>query len=250
VHSTTHVTDGFHRTDDMLRDLPPSLSHPDLEVFMNTPGAEDEPTQSSTTYVDPFDDVFGSAPPSPALNPQQENADFPHASTAPSRQADHPSDVSRLRSIHVTNGYREGIAASKEKHIQEGFDEGYSLGAEIALKAGRLLGALEGLCHALANQKRSGSLDDTEEAGDYSRKLLEAREEAAKLLREADEELKMDKLFSRQYFGEDGVWIYHVPGQENESEVTFARIAEAHPVITLWSKRLDELCGRLGVVLD
>jgi hypothetical protein len=150
----------------------------------------------------------------------------------------------------VTNGYREGIATSKEKHIQEGFDEGYSLGAEIALKAGRLVGALEGLCHALASQKPSKPLNAMGTAGNDAQELSEARPEVMALLKEADEELKMDKLFSKQFFGEDGVWIYHIPGQEDESEVTFAKVAEAHPVITLWSKRLDGLCGRLGVALD
>ena len=139
----------------------------------------------------------------------------------------------------MTNGYREGIAASKEKHIQEGFDEGYSLGAEIALKAGWIIGALEGLRYALASQKPS---DENGEA-------VDAREVTAELLKQAEEELKMAKLFSREYFGEDGVWIYDVPDQEHESAVTFARVAKAHPIITMLSKRLDELCGRLGVVL-
>ena len=230
----------------MLRDLPPSHAEPDIEIFLTTRGTEDEPIQPSTTYIDPLDDVFGSAPSSPALNPQQDTAELSHASPATSRPPDHPSDVARLRSVHVTNGYREGIAASKEQHIQEGFDEGYSLGAEIALKAGRIIGALEGLWFAIAKHRPSGA---TREVGDESRKCVEARVEVANLVREADEELRVDKLFGREYFGEDGVWVYHVPGQEDEGEVTFAGVAEAHPVIMMWSKKLEELCGRLGVVL-
>src|ERR1700761_2373964 len=118
----------------MLRDIPPFHLQPqaDLEILMNNPGTEDEPTRPSTEYIDPLDDVFGSAPASPTLAAQRNDDNTTVQS--PSTRAAHPSDVPRLRSTHVTNGYREGIAASKEQHIQAGFDEGYSLGAEVALK--------------------------------------------------------------------------------------------------------------------
>ncbi|KAI7223943.1 hypothetical protein KC333_g159 [Hortaea werneckii] len=107
----------------------------------------------------------------------------------------------QLRSLHVTGGYREGIAVSKEKHMQEGFDEGYTLGAELGLKAGWCLGALEGIGHALAAstvshpaaEKTSNSDQNDLITLDSTRKLLEA----------AEEELKVENLFGRTYFGED-----------------------------------------------
>ena len=214
---------------------------------MTTPGAQAEPTSQ---YVDPLDDVFGSAPASPALAAQTHNAnDGTESLNAPSSRpgiADYHSDVPRLRSIHVTNGYREGIAASKEQHIQAGFDEGYSLGAEVALKAGYLLGAIEGVRRALAKEVAVDSLT-TGEGGDTE--LVEMKEEVRKMLEAAEEELKVETLFGEEHFGEDGSWIYDVPGQEDEGEVTFAKVAEAHPVVKKWRVRLQELCKRLDLDL-
>src|ERR1700761_4703178 len=126
----------------MLREIPPFDVDGGSQTFMTAPG--DEETRTSVdAFVDPLDDVFGSAPTSPALPAQaSENNEDAQLDVFGSV---HPSDVPRLRSTHVTNGYREGIAASKEKFVQEGFDEGYALGAELGLKAGWCLGVLEGL---------------------------------------------------------------------------------------------------------
>ncbi|KAJ1904717.1 hypothetical protein IWQ60_012407 [Tieghemiomyces parasiticus] len=49
-------------------------------------------------------------------------------------------DWNRLHGIHGTAGYREGIAESREAHIQAGFDKGFREG----LQAGMALGILEG----------------------------------------------------------------------------------------------------------
>ena len=229
----------------MLRDLPPLKPQPGIEVFMSTPGNEDEPPAASTEYVDPLDDVFGSAPTSPTLSGQVENGgsrDDPRGVTLQTRSSDHPSDVSRLRRIHVTNGYREGIAASKETQIQAGFDEGYSLGADIALKAGYILGALEGLCRAVP----TASPRDVENERESTMKgTLQG------LAQEAALELTLEKLIDGEYFGEDGIWRFEVEGEEcEEDEVTFAKVAEAHPVVKKWMERLRVLCTKLGVVLD
>lgn len=230
----------------MLRDLPPFQPQPDVEVLMNAPGVEDEPVQQPTSYIDPFGDVFGSAPSSPVLNVRDTHNEDQSDIALPTRPPDHPSDVSRLRSIHVTNGYREGIAASKEKHIQEGFDEGYSLGAEIALKAGSIIGSLEGLFHALPNSAPTASL----EVGNSRAENGVTRHMMAETVREAERHLAVERLIDREYFGEDGVWVYNVPGQDSEGNVTFAEVAEAHPIIKMWNKRLRELCTQLGVVLE
>lgn len=219
----------------MLRDLPPlgPRVSADEQLFMNN-APVDEP--STTAPIDPLDDVFGSAPSSPVLPAHHSNGGGDAAPT-PGAQYAERSDVRRLRSIHVTNGYREGIAVSKEKHIQAGFDEGYSLGGEIGVKAGFYLGVLEGICQAV------GRLDKDKHAG-----LVE---EVRKMYADAQEELKMERLLSPEYFGEDGIWLYDVPGQDEESDlrVTFRDVAAKHPVLVMWGERFEDISQRLALRL-
>ena len=222
------------------------------EIFMNlAQGGNTEANAAAqnrpaTQYEDPLDDVFGSAPSSPVLE---------HAATGTteSRQRNaltDPSDIPRLRSTHVTNGYRDGIAASKEQHVQAGFDEGYSLGAELGMRIGWILGAIEGMLHAApalvdtvseesSGQSASGAVDA----------VTKARVRA--MLLQAEEEVKAGKLFHEQYFGSDGVWLYTVPGAENEGqeEITFKEVAAAHPVVAEWTSKVEELARGLGLVL-
>jgi hypothetical protein len=47
--------------------------------------------------------------------------------------------------VHVTNGYRDGLIGAKESSLQQGFDEGFPFGASAGLKAGWVLGVLQGL---------------------------------------------------------------------------------------------------------
>lgn len=56
-----------------------------------------------------------------------------------------PSETTRLSRDHYNAGYLEGITKSKEGALQEGFDSGYPLGAQIGLQAGNILGKLQGL---------------------------------------------------------------------------------------------------------
>lgn len=193
---------------------------------------ESVPATSEPAFVDELDDVFGSAPPSPS-----HDAEFldrqPPSGADRSRAAD-PSDIPRLRSIHVTNGYREGIAASKEQHIQAGFDEGYGLGGEIGIKAGLYLGVLEGLSHY--PQDREDAHASWNEIPD--------------LLARAQDELSMSKLLGPEYVGPDGVWLFDVAGQDKEGgelQVTFADVAAAHPVLRQWEAIVKDLIAKLNV---
>ncbi|KAI7185677.1 hypothetical protein KC363_g6989 [Hortaea werneckii] len=217
----------------------------DNDMFVT--GAHGSQNAEEDARVDPLDDVFGSAPPSPILSgddPPGNVEDEADGSGRP-RNGDR-SDIPRLRSLHVTGGYREGIAVSKEKHMQEGFDEGYTLGAELGLKAGWCLGALEGVGHALVasavSDSTAGKTSGSDQNGivtlDSTRRLLEA----------AEEELKVENLFGRTYFGEDGIWLYHVPGQEREDEeTTFEKIAAAHPLVRQWTESIFALSSKVGV---
>lgn len=219
----------------MLRDLPPFKQH-DPAVFMNSPQDHDEDVQSNQQpRDDPLDDVFGSAPSSPTLSPSLNVGGSDRNYGGGAGNTEH-SDVPRLRRIHVTQGYREGIAVSKEEHIQAGFDEGFSLGGEIGIRAGWCLGVLEGIHQALA---RTDSGDN----------------EPVKCIRdtyaEAKEELVLEKLLGQDYFGADGIWKYNVPGQDDVEElnVTFADVAVQHPVLKIWRQRVLKIAGELGVVL-
>jgi hypothetical protein len=50
-----------------------------------------------------------------------------------------------LHNSHHTLGYRNGILESKQSTLQPAFDTAYSTGAILGLKAGKILGELEGI---------------------------------------------------------------------------------------------------------
>jgi hypothetical protein len=121
--------------------------------------------------------------------------------------------------------------------LQPGFDEGYSLGAVLGLRAGWVLGVLEGLCGALRP-----STEGTSAEGNKGE-----RERLQRVLGEAREALKLEKVFGREWWGEDGVWRYAVEDKEGEGEVTFEEVADQHPLIGEWVVRVKEEMRRLGV---
>lgn len=109
--------------------------------------------------------------------------------TDPPSPAEEPNDIASLRHIHTTQGYRDGITAGKTKYIQEGFDEGYSLGGRFGLKIGWIKGVVEGLSFIGVEG----------------------------LKRDVEAELTMEKVFSKEFFDEKGVWKYSI-GEEEESQ--------------------------------
>jgi hypothetical protein len=216
----------------MLReDLPSMHAESEREIHVEAPAiGEDEAHHSN----DLFDDVWGSSPNSPMLN-----GDRGGELVADRANTSEVSDIPRLRSRHVTEGYREGIAGSKEKFIQEGFDEGYSLGAELGLKAGWCLGVLEGVCKALDKAQTSG--------GKQTQGDLESEKRPEELFKRAQDELQMQKLFDPAYFGSDGIWLYDVPGPEDE--ITFQQVAIAHPVLSSWLFTTRAAADRVGLAI-
>lgn len=216
----------------MLReDLPSAHAESEHDIHVEAPAIIQE--EDSHHSNDLFDDVFGSAPNSPILG--GEHSDDLAAERA---SANEVSDIPRLRSRHVTEGYREGIAGSKENFIQEGFDEGYSLGAELGLAAGWCLGVLDGVCKAM---------DNAQAGGKQSRILLDGGEKPEALFRRAQDELQMQKLFDPAYFGSDGIWLYNVPGAEDET--TFKHVALAHPVLSSWLVTTRAAAHSVGLVV-
>lgn len=136
--------------------------------------------------------------------------------------------------MHVTSGYRDGISVSKAEHVQHGFDEGFSLGAVIGIKVGFLLGVLEGVVRAI----QSSASITTEVKEDVITKFVTAREE-----------LGLQSLFGREWFGEDGIWKFEVHGKDEE-EVMFRDVADAHPLIEKWSLEVEELKKKFGIVIQ
>lgn len=216
----------------MLReDLPSAHAESERRIHVEAPAVGEDESHHSN---DLFDDVFGSSPNSPVLS-----GDRGHELTADRANASEVSDIPRLRSRHVTEGYREGIAESKEKFIQEGFDEGYSLGAELGLKAGWCLGVLEGVCKALG-KVQTGS-------GKQVQADLESDFKPEELFKRAQDELQMQNLFDPAYFGSDGIWLYDVPGSEDET--TFKQVAMAHPVLSSWLSTTRDAADRVGLAI-
>ena len=139
-----------------------------------------------------------------------------------------PSDIPRLRGTHATAGYRAGISTSKTQFLQPGFDEGYSLGAVFGLRIGYLLGALEGLSNSRCLQQ-------------------ERKDRIISLYKEAQEQLKMENIFSQEFWDKDGIWTYGVV--TNGDEVTFQEVAEQHPVVQKWDATVIEQVKKAGVMI-
>lgn len=162
----------------------------------------------------------GSPPASPPSSPDSHTA----------ATEDTFPDAAKLRSVHNTTGYRNGISESKTAKLQQGFDEGYVLGAEVGALAGRILGVVEAV----------GSV---------------------KLRERASKELSVESLFGRDYFGEDGVWRWEVTAAQgqgteggedrNDEESLMMRdVAKSHPLVMRWSAIVEELARRKGIDLD
>jgi essential protein Yae1 len=178
-----------------------------------------------------FDDVWGSEPSSPTL-PAGPGNDGGHGT---SRTAAHPSDMARLQAEHSTAGYREGLTDAKAHSIQAGFDEGFGLGAAIGAKAGQILGVLEGIANALSGAAAGEGLDEV------------ARDEAAKTLGNAKKELDIGRVFGPEYWNSDGTWKYDVAAEDDDGDVLFAHVADAHPLIAKWSAVADEQVARWAI---
>lgn len=125
---------------------------PYFEVIMDNDQTS-HPSSPTTVHQDLVDDVWGSDndDDSTILSNDVSSADR----TDPSIR----SDIPRLRSIHVTAGYRDGISSAKEASVQEGFDEGFAFGAEVGMAAGWILGILKGMERRVSRKRSPGSRD-------------------------------------------------------------------------------------------
>ncbi|QDS68492.1 hypothetical protein FKW77_010859 [Venturia effusa] len=175
-----------------------------------------------TTTNDIFDDVFSASPPrSSRLTLDSETNSDILTESLNSVHLQERSDIPRLQSQHSTAGYREGIQSSKGSFMQEGFDEGYMLGAELGMRGGWIIGVLEGVA-------RGGQGVDRVRI----------------MLNEARQELSIKGLYAPEYFGQDGIWTYDVGEKvedQKEEELDFRKVAAAHPLIEKWMGVVETL---------
>ncbi|KAL2850720.1 hypothetical protein BJY01DRAFT_125680 [Aspergillus pseudoustus] len=157
--------------------------------------------------TDSLDDIFGSSPPHSAPTPLLPSA----------RTTIEPSELPSLRRQHVTAGYRDGISASKAEHVQRGFDGGFPIGAQLGMRAGTILGILEGLVRGYesragsavirkpgvkvgAGASASSSSNDAE--AEEARRVK--REQVLALYKQAVKDLGVQAVFAGLEEGKDG----------------------------------------------
>ena len=93
---------------------------------------------------------------------------------------------------------------------------------------GYILGALEGLWRAFRTQ-------------------YEQKERLGALLKQAREQLGLEKVFAKEYWDEDGIWTYAVKAEGEEP--SFQEVVGQHPVVKEWSERVEEEMESAGVRL-
>jgi hypothetical protein len=192
---------------------------------------------------DDFDDIFGSSPGSPAFPHDHDDDRGIPAEEGRLGGNSEWSDIPRLKEKHETEGYRDGVTKGKAESVQKGFDEGYSLGATLGLRIGKILGILEGVYHALQMAVKDPANSETNEEWEAQRQRLE------KLWTDAKTELKTQSVFGKEWWGEDGIWKFEVPGEGEGKEVLFPDVAAAHPMIVKWEKVVQQEVKMWGLDL-
>ncbi|ESZ94478.1 hypothetical protein SBOR_5126 [Sclerotinia borealis F-4128] len=187
-----------------------------------------------TIQNDNFDDVFGSDPGSPILDGRDS-----HEGGMFGIGNSEISDIPRLKEKHETEGYRDGVTKGKAESVQNGFDEGFGLGAVLGLRIGKAIGILEGVFGAV-----SASASKFEDA-----EWLKEKHRSEELLKNAREELKTEKVFAKEWWGEDGIWKFEVPGEEGK-DVVFPDVAAAHPLLKKWEGIVREEVQRWSLDLE
>ncbi|KAL9036978.1 MAG: hypothetical protein Q9180_003988 [Flavoplaca navasiana] len=191
-----------------------------------------------------------STPPSspPSASPPNNNlsdvfSDSPPTSpsTTTNTHPTDPSDIPRLRAIHSTEGYREGISCAKQQAAQPGFDEAYPLGAILGLRVGYILGVLEGLHNAGGIKREQKS---SEKGVGVTREDGQRFED---MLVQARKELKIEKLCGQEYWKSDGIWAYEVHGKAGDQNITFWDVVDQHPVVKKWLGKVRDEARKLGI---
>ncbi|KUM63114.1 hypothetical protein ACN42_g3983 [Penicillium freii] len=193
-----------------------------------------------------LDDIFGSSP------PHESTLTAPLPSTInPYTQSTEPSDLPSLRRQHVTAGYRDGTSASKGAHVQEGFDGGFPVGAQLGMRAGTVLGIMEGLLRGFEERSgpgvvrkpvvraghsavSTGTDGGNTEIGELRK---QKREQLRTLYEAAVKELDVQAVFAGADGGAAEVAPRAEDGEEERAEKQLGRKGDV--VISKWEGRVD-----------
>jgi hypothetical protein len=236
----------------------PQLHHQDIPTEHHSTANPNFDSTNTNMNNNNFDDVWGddnddddNTPPPPHHHPHHHHNQYTH-----NHPHQHPppreiSDIPRLSQAHTNAGYRDGITLAKSLTAQQGFDEGYGLGAHIGARAGQLLGVLEGLAAAVGLHLLSSSGGGG--GGGEGQAAAEARRIEA-LLGEARRELSVRGVFEAEYWAGDGNGRYEVleeaaggGGGMGGEGVVFSDVAEAHPLLRKWRGIVRGEAARYGV---
>lgn len=195
-----------------------------------------------------LDDIFGSSP------PHESTLTAPLPSTTNQlTQSTEPSDLPSLRRQHVTAGYRDGTSASKGAHVQEGFDGGFPVGAQLGMRAGTVLGIMEGLLRGFEERSGPGvvkkpvvrtghsAAGSTGTDGGCNTEIGELRKQKREQLRvlyeAAVKELDVQAVFAGADGGASEVAPRAEDGEEERAEKQLGRKGDV--VISKWEGRVD-----------
>ena len=111
-----------------------------------------------------------------------------------------------------------------------------------------MVGSLEGLwACAVKDGGDEGERGEGKEDEGYGGEGEREREKIGKLLKQAREELAIERIFGAEWWGEGG-WRYEVVGEgKGEGEVTWKEVVDQHPVVREWERRVGEEVERRGV---
>lgn len=115
-------------------------------------------------------------------------------------------EIKKLRTIHSKRGYVDGITASKEQNLQEGFDASYEQGGLLGKRAGRVLGELQMLDMLYGGENKQIRSD----------------------LKDAQQELRINKVLSTRNFDEQCNFLSADNNPIEKWEKTVAAHRERH----------------------
>lgn len=72
-------------------------------------------------------------------------------------------------------------------------------------------------------------------------------QEAKGLLDAAQAELAIQEVLGKSWVDEEGVWKWEVHGEEEE--VTFREVADQHPVLRSWMKKVEDVAEKWNIDL-
>ncbi|KAJ5970575.1 Essential protein Yae1 N-terminal [Penicillium vulpinum] len=226
-----------HTDSSSAQSAPPSPA-----TTMSTQDNQDYPAVDNS-----LDDIFGSSP------PHESTLNVPLASTTtPMSSSIEPSDLPSLRRQHVTAGYRDGTSASKGAHVQEGFDGGFPVGAQLGMRAGTALGIMEGLLRGFEERSgpgvvrkpavragHSGAAPTMTHTGgntEVSELRRQKREQIRTLYEAALKELDVQAVFAEA----DSAAAQVVPKAKDEEERAETQLKRrGDVVVSKWEKRVD-----------